>query len=59
LYLLSSFLGAGFTGISNSALNAGTAEPFGIAPAKPVAYSMELLVGTIEIRHAQAVMQQH
>ena len=31
-----------FTGTSNSALYAGTAEPIGIAPAKPVAYNMEL-----------------
>ena len=30
--------GSGFTGMFNSVLNAGTAEPFGIAPAKPVAY---------------------
>jgi hypothetical protein len=42
MYLLSLFLGAGFTGTYNSALNAGTAKPFGIAPAKPVAYGIEV-----------------
>jgi hypothetical protein len=41
LYLLISLFGTGFTGTSNSALNAGTAEPIWIAPAKPVAYNIE------------------
>ncbi len=36
-------LGSSHTGIFNSILNPGTAEPFGIAPAKPVAYIMELI----------------
>jgi len=32
----------GFRGESTSFLHSGTAEPIGIAPAKPVAYIMEL-----------------
>jgi hypothetical protein len=44
---LISFFGAGFTGTSNSALYAGTAEPIGIAPAKPVAYINGVIEGYV------------